>query len=109
MEEDLGWNVAYEERFRWEGEAMILEKKSCPHCGQILDRWEPHSESGWDHALLVCNNDQCAYFVRGREKICSEFKVNFAYRYCYDPCKDQTIPLVTWCGGRLSRLKGRCA
>ena len=92
----------------WEKKAMIEEDNICPHCGQPLDQWEPHPESGWDHDLLICNNDECAYFVEGRKKIGDEFRVNFGYRYCYDPWKGRPIALITWCGGKRSYLKGRC-
>jgi hypothetical protein len=80
----------------------------CPHCGEPMDRWEPCPETGWGHDLLICNNNGCEYFTRGRRKICSEFEVNFGYRYCYNPDKGKSVPVVTWCGGALSLLKGRC-
>jgi hypothetical protein len=87
---------------------MTEEKILCPHCGMPLSCWEPHPESGWDHDLLVCSNDQCSYFVRGREKICRECEQNFAYRFCYDPRTGHEWPIAAWCGGDLSLLKGRC-
>ena len=80
----------------------------CPHCEKPLRRWEPAPESGWDRDLFYCDNDACSYFVRGREKVCHEFERNFAYRYCLDPKTGKARPVVAWCGGRLSLLKGRC-
>ena len=88
---------------------MTEDLYTCPHCGEALERWEPCSESGWDTDLFICTNNTCSYFVRGREKICQECNVNFAYRYCYNPQNGREIPLATWCGGGLSLLKGRCA
>ena len=84
------------------------EIHTCPHCGEELSRWEPSPESGWDTDLLICNNDECAYFVKGRKKICDECSVNFSYRYCYNPSKGSNVALAAWCGGDLSLIKGRC-
>jgi len=87
---------------------MNQENPICPHCGKALSRWEPAPESGWDRELLYCDNNACTYFVRGREKVCKEFERNFAYRYCLDPKTGKARPIVAWCGGSLSLLKGRC-
>jgi hypothetical protein len=109
---ELTWN---EERLdfaivNYGGTNMNMEESySCPHCGEALNRWEPAAEAGWDTDLYICENDQCAYFVAGRQKICDECEVNFGYRYCYNPMKDKCIPLAAWCGGELSLKKGRCA
>ncbi|MFN3535313.1 MAG: hypothetical protein ACK4WB_07985 [Desulfatiglandales bacterium] len=83
------------------------EKFVCPHCNQELTPWEPHPETCWGDTLWVCENDDCSYFTRGRERIAKEEKVNFAYRYCYNPQSKKAVPIVTWCGGGLSFLKGR--
>ena len=88
---------------------MNEENYKCRHCGEILVRWEPSPDAGWDHDLYLCNNNRCSYFVNGREKMSKEHKVNFAYRYCYDPFKHKEMPIVSWCGGDLSLLKGRCS
>ncbi len=80
----------------------------CPHCRETLERWEPNPYTGWDHDLYYCNNNECAYFITGRRLICEEFEKNFAYRYCLDPKKNQELPLIAWCPGELSLLKGRC-
>lgn len=87
---------------------MGKNKFACPHCESILLRWEPCPDTGWDHDLYYCDNDACPYFVEGRRRICEEFEKNFAYRYCYDPLNGQTLPIISWCGGDLSLLKGRC-
>jgi hypothetical protein len=81
--------------------------KVCPHCGEPLESWEPCSESGWDHDLLMCDNDTCSYFTRGRKKIAEECEANFGYRYCYDPEKGTSVAMAAWCGGDLSYRKGR--
>jgi rubredoxin len=72
----------------------------CPHCGKPLVRWEPCAQTGWVHDLFLCDNNECSYFVEGRRKI--------ACRYCYNPANGQELPIVSWCGGDLSLLKGRC-
>ena len=87
---------------------MSEEKMICPHCSEQLERWEPCPWTGWDNDLFFCNNDKCGYFVEGRKKICYEFEKNFAYRYCYNPRKGKALPIIAWCGGELSLLKGRC-
>ncbi len=84
-----------------------MEGQICPYCGKKLEVWEPHPETGWSDYLLVCGNDECEYFHRAREKVAEECKVNFAYRYCLNPKTGKAIPIVTWCGGDLSLLKGR--
>jgi hypothetical protein len=86
---------------------MTEKNYTCPHCNEALDCWEPCPETGWDHNLYVCNNDACPYFTCGREKIARECHANFAYRYCYDPEKGKEMPVVAWCGGDRSLLKGR--
>lgn len=80
----------------------------CPHCNETLTRWEPCPETGWDTDLYYCDNNECRYFVDGRRKICEEFQKNFAYRFCYNPKNGQGFPLIAWCGGELSLLRGRC-
>jgi len=87
---------------------MDDQERMCPHCGMPLATWEPHCEAGWDHGLLLCENDRCTYFVTGRSRICEEFEKNFSYRYCCDPKTGKEWPTVAWCGGDLSLLKGRC-
>jgi hypothetical protein len=82
---------------------------TCPHCREALERWEPNPYTGWGHDLYFCNNNECDYFVTGRRRICEEFEKNFAYRYCLDPRKNKELPLIAWCPGELSLLKGRCA
>ena len=87
---------------------MVDRVHMCPHCGEVLECWQPSPESGWDQELFICTNNECSYFVKGRERICEECHVNFACRYCYNPQKDRGIALAAWCGGDLSLMKGRC-
>jgi hypothetical protein len=87
---------------------MQSEKYTCPHCGEVLTRWEPSPYTGWGHDMFYCDNNECEYFVKGRIKICMEFEKNFAYRYCYNPVNGKDISIIAWCGGDLSLLKGRC-
>ncbi|MFC1821225.1 hypothetical protein ACFL9T_00835 [Thermodesulfobacteriota bacterium] len=87
---------------------MTDEKLACPYCNEPLTRWEPSPWTGWGDDLFYCRSNECSYFVEGRKKICIEFEKNFAYRYCIDPKKGKPLPIITWCGGDLSLLKGRC-
>jgi len=87
---------------------MKNDNTACPHCRQPLTTWEPCPESGWDEDLYYCENNECSYFVKGREKICREYDMNFSYRFCLNPRTGKEFPLVAWCGGDLSLLKGRC-
>ena len=73
---------------------MSDQKKLCPHCGMPLSVWEPHPEGGWDHDLLLCENNECSYFVRGRSRICREYEQNFSYRFCCDPKTGKEWPAV---------------
>ena len=80
----------------------------CPHCEAELKTWEPSPYSGWGDNMLYCENNECNYFIQGREKICYEYDKNFAYRYCYNPRNGKVLPLIAWCPGELSLKKGRC-
>ena len=82
--------------------------KTCPHCGETLTEWEPSPYTGWANNLLFCDNNECEYFINGRRKICFEFEKNFAYRYCFNPENGKNFPIIAWCYGDLSLLKGRC-
>jgi hypothetical protein len=87
---------------------MNKDNLVCPHCSKALERWDPSPYTAWAHHLFFCNNNDCDYFIKGRAKICFEYEKNFAYRYCYDPKNGQELPIVAWCPGELSLLKGRC-
>jgi hypothetical protein len=89
--------------------ALALPKdEACPYCETPLEEWEPTAYHGFPNNLFFCPNDQCAYFRGGRQAIAEQFKRNFGYRYCYDPGSNSAFPLVAWCGGGRSYLKGRC-
>ena len=81
---------------------------SCPYCGKTLTEWEPSPYTGWGTNMFYCDNNKCEYFINGRKKICYEFQKNFAYRYCINPETGHQFPIITWCHGELSLLKGRC-
>ena len=87
---------------------MNTEQFECPHCSKVLTQWEPSPYTGWGHDMFYCDNDNCEYFIEGRMKICREFEKNFAYRFCYNPVNGKDFPIIAWCGGDLSLLKGRC-
>jgi len=88
---------------------MEKTEYKCPHCDAELERWEPSPYTGWGNELFYCSNNQCAYFITGRKEICYQYEKNFAYRYCYNPENGQEIPIISWCPGKLSLLKDRCA
>lgn len=92
----------------WRRHTVEKGDKTCPHCRKALVRWEPCAHTGWGHDLFYCDNNACSYFLEGRRKIACEYEKNFAYRYCYDPAKGRALPIIAWCGGDLSLLKGRC-
>ena len=87
---------------------MDKEIIQCPHCHKPLLKWEPSPYTGWGHDMFFCDNDDCSYFVEGRIRICCEFEKNFAYRFCYNPENGKNFPIIAWCGGDLSLLKGKC-
>ena len=87
---------------------MSNQKIVCPHCGSALESYDPSPFSDWDSELLICNNNDCSYFIRGRERVCDEYKKNFSYRYCVNASNGTAVPMVAWCHGELSLLKGRC-
>ena len=81
---------------------------ACPFCGSALQEWEPSPYHLWENNLLYCPSDACSYFRFGRKEIADRFHKNFGYRYCWDPVKAHGFPLIAWCGGARSYLKGRC-
>lgn len=87
---------------------MKDDKNICPHCDEPLTTREASPFSDWSNDLFYCENDDCSYFVDGRKKVCVEYEKNYSYRYCYNPENGKSFPLITWCGGGLSLLKGRC-
>lgn len=87
----------------------MQKENICPHCGKGMEPWDPGPEGGWADDMFICNNNSCSYFVNGRKKIANENKVNFAYRYFYNPSRNKGGAVAVWCGGDLSLLKGRCA
>ena len=86
---------------------MTTKKQICPHCGEILTQWEPSPYTGWGNDMLYCDNNECEYFKEGRRRICYEHQKNFAYRYCMNPDTGFELPLIAWCPGDLSLLKGK--
>ena len=87
---------------------MDIQHLKCPHCQEGLAIWEPSPYTGWGHNMLYCNNNECNYFIRGREKIYCEYDKNFAYRYCYNPENGKEVPIISWCPGELSLKRGNC-
>ncbi len=88
---------------------MSTRDMYCPHCNGKLDRYEPSPFSDWDSDLMICNNNECGYFTRGRAKVCKEYEKNFSYRYCVNASNGTAVPMAAWCYGELSLLKGRCS
>ncbi|MFH2006275.1 MAG: hypothetical protein ABI333_06790 [bacterium] len=81
----------------------------CPFCETELEEWEPSAYHCWENNLWFCPSDRCKYFRYGRQEIADRFQKNFGYRYCFDPGNKVAFPLIAWCGGERSYLKGRCA
>jgi len=69
----------------------------CQHCGTKLDRWANPELTSWgDGYQLVCFNDECPYFVRGRQWMDEKFAVSASYRFRCDPKTGETGPLPVW-------------
>ena len=69
----------------------------CPHCGEPLQAFAVPEEGGWDSAFHVaCFNDDCSYFVRGRQRMEDVYGVKVSYRYRIDPATGQSSPLAVW-------------
>lgn len=81
---------------------------TCPYCDAPLLEWEPSAYHAFENNLLFCPSNTCDYFRYGRRDIADRFQKNFGYRYCWDPVREHAFPLIAWCGGELSYLKGRC-
>ena len=87
---------------------MNTQHTECPHCQKELKKWEPSPYAAWGNHMFYCDNNDCTYFIRGREKIFHEHDKNFAYRYCYNPKNGRGLPIIAWCPGELSLKKGKC-
>jgi len=69
----------------------------CPHCGEPLQAFAIPEEGGWDSTFHVaCFNDDCTYFVRGRQRMEDVYGVKVSYRYRIDPASGQSSPLAVW-------------
>ena len=69
----------------------------CPHCGEPLQAFALPEEGGWDSTFHVaCFNDDCTYFVRGRQRMEDVYGVKVSYRYRIDPASGQSSPLAVW-------------
>ena len=69
----------------------------CPHCGEPLQAFALPEEGGWDTSFHVaCFNDDCSYFVRGRQRMEDVYGVKVSYRYRVDPSSGVSSPLAVW-------------
>ena len=69
----------------------------CPHCGEPLQAFAVPEEGGWDSTFHVaCFNDDCSYFLRGRQRMEDVYGVKVSYRYRIDPATGQSSPLAVW-------------
>ncbi len=74
-----------------------LETSCCPHCGELLQRFELPDNTGWPSEFqLACFNDDCPYFTRGWERMRDEYAVGASYRYRLDPTTGEVSPLAVW-------------
>lgn len=73
--------------------------ENCPHCGEKFTIWEPSTYSGWGHDMLYCDNDECAYFVQGRRKICMEFEKTLPTGTVSTPKPERPFPLLPGAAG----------
>jgi len=84
------------------------EDGMCPYCKTPLQEFEPNPYQAWPNDIAYCPSNDCSYFRHGRKDIAEKFQKNFGYRYCWDPVGEAACPLIAWCPGTLSYLKGRC-
>ena len=76
---------------------MTEENKKCPHCGQILLKWMPPSESNFEQRIqLVCFNDECKYYIDGWTWMREKYRQNVSYRFRFDPETGDNGPLPVW-------------
>jgi hypothetical protein len=69
----------------------------CPHCGTPLQAFELPENTGWQtNFQLACFNDECPYYLRGWERMESEYAVRASYRYRVDPASGKPSPLAVW-------------
>ncbi len=72
-------------------------RKTCPHCGERLSRWETPPATSWAGAIhLVCFNDECPYFRKGWAHMLEKYEVHSSYRYRFDPENGAEGPLPVW-------------
>ena len=86
----------------------LPKSECCPYCETLLEEWEPTAYHAFPNNVFFCPNDGCEYFRYGRRAIAEQFNRNFGYRYCFDPVARSAFPLIAWCNGERSYLKGRC-
>jgi hypothetical protein len=77
--------------------ARVKETLECPYCGEKLKKWivpdNPFSQT-WDNDFMyICFNDQCPYYVRGWDYLCSKGNRTMSYRLMYHPEKDRCMPI----------------
>jgi hypothetical protein len=67
------------------------QQNLCPHCQTALTKWEtpPYSVaegSGWEtEFLLVCANNDCAFYRESRGRMREHYDRDLAYRYMLNP------------------------
>jgi hypothetical protein len=72
------------------------ESRSCPHCSSTLDSWYPPPETCWSE-LLVCNNNQCIYYLDSHKSIEEQGGSHRACRYAEEvDCGYRPVALVSW-------------
>jgi len=86
----------------------MASEHTCPYCHKDLVSWEPPDEAGWDHDLMVCENNECSYFVKGEAKSAKTMTGISATATAMTLQTGNELPILAWCGGDLSLLKGRC-
>ena len=76
---------------------MSDQARTCPHCGSGLKKWLVPEKASWDEEyVLVCVNNDCAYYVKGWNWMKEQFNQHGSYRYAFNPGNNSQFPLPVW-------------
>ncbi|MCB2211143.1 ogr/Delta-like zinc finger family protein [bacterium] len=69
----------------------------CTHCGEPMLKMLVPPMAAFDSPwIYVCFNEECGYYVRGWERMESQYASKSSYRYKHDPFTGETGPFPVW-------------
>ena len=81
---------------------MSNHAPSCPHCGQVMQKWHNSPDLLWESEYqFVCFNDECPYFVRGWQWMETQYHVHASYRHRINPQTGKSGPVPVWSAAAL--------